>query len=31
MDFLDVILREEVGAKQRKRVAMGIQIATSPP
>jgi DNA replication protein DnaC len=30
MDFLDVILREEVGAKQRKRVAMGIQIAHFP-
>jgi DNA replication protein DnaC len=30
MDFLDVVLREEVGAKQRKRVAMGIQIAHFP-
>jgi len=30
LDFLDVILREEVGAKQRKRVAMGIQIAHFP-
>jgi DNA replication protein DnaC len=30
MDFLDVILREEVSAKQRKRVAMGIQIAHFP-
>lgn len=30
MDFLDVILREEAGAKQRKRVAMGIQIAHFP-
>jgi DNA replication protein DnaC len=28
--FLDAILREEVGAKQRKRVAMGIQIAHFP-
>jgi DNA replication protein DnaC len=30
MDFLDVVLREEVSAKQRKRVAMGIQIAHFP-
>lgn len=30
LDFLDVLLREEVGAKQRKRVAMGIQIAHFP-
>jgi DNA replication protein DnaC len=30
LDFLDAILREEVGAKQRKRVAMGIQIAHFP-
>ena len=30
IDFLDTILREEVGAKQRKRVAMGIQIAHFP-
>jgi DNA replication protein DnaC len=30
LDFLDTILREEVGAKQRKRVAMGIQIAHFP-
>ena len=30
LDFLDGILREEVGAKQRKRVAMGIQIAHFP-
>ena len=25
LDFLDALLREEVGAKQKKRVAMGIQ------
>ena len=30
LDFLDGILREEVGAKRRKRVAMGIQIAHFP-
>ncbi len=30
LDFLDALLREEVGAKQRKRVAMGIQIAHFP-
>jgi DNA replication protein DnaC len=30
LDFLDAILREEVGAKQRKRVAMGIQLAHFP-
>ena len=30
LDFLDAILREEVGAKQRKRIAMGIQIAHFP-
>jgi DNA replication protein DnaC len=30
LDFLDGILREEVGSKQRKRVAMGIQIAHFP-
>lgn len=30
LDFLDAILREEVGAKQRKRVAMGITIAHFP-
>jgi DNA replication protein DnaC len=30
LDFLDGILREEVGSKQRKRVAMGIQIAKFP-
>ena len=30
MDFLDGLLREEIGAKQRKRVAMGIQIAHFP-
>jgi DNA replication protein DnaC len=30
LDFLDSILREEVGAKQRKRVAMGITIAHFP-
>ena len=30
LDFLDGLLREEIGAKQRKRVAMGIQIAHFP-
>jgi len=30
LDFLDELLREEVGSKQRKRVAMGIQIAHFP-
>jgi DNA replication protein DnaC len=30
LDFLDALLREEVGAKQRKRIAMGIQIAHFP-
>jgi DNA replication protein DnaC len=30
LDFLDGLLREEVSAKQRKRVAMGIQIAHFP-
>lgn len=30
LDFLDSLLREEVGAKQRKRIAMGIQIAHFP-
>jgi DNA replication protein DnaC len=30
LDFLDGVLREEVGAKQRKRIAMGIQIAHFP-
>jgi DNA replication protein DnaC len=30
IDFLDAILREEVGAKQRKRIAMGITIAHFP-
>lgn len=30
LDFLDRLLREEVGSKQRKRVAMGIQIAHFP-
>lgn len=30
LDFLDGLLREEVGSKQRKRVAMGIQIAHFP-
>lgn len=30
LDFLDAILREEVGAKQRKRIAMGITIAHFP-
>jgi DNA replication protein DnaC len=30
LDFLDALLREEVGAKQRKRVSMGITIAHFP-
>jgi DNA replication protein DnaC len=30
LDFLDVVLGEEVASKQRKRVAMGIQIAHFP-
>ena len=30
LDFLDRVLAEEVGSKQRKRVAMGIQIAHFP-
>ena len=30
LDFLDLLLREESGSKQRKRVAMGIQIAHFP-
>jgi DNA replication protein DnaC len=30
LDFLDRLLEEEVGSKQRKRVAMGIQIAHFP-
>ena len=30
LDFLDQILRQEVEAKQRKRVAMGVQIAHFP-
>jgi DNA replication protein DnaC len=30
LDFLDQILRQEVDAKQRKRVAMGVQIAHFP-
>ncbi len=30
LDFLDHLLREEVGSKQRKRIAMGIQIAHFP-
>ena len=30
LDFLDQLLQQETAAKQRKRVAMGIQIATSP-
>ena len=30
LDFVDTLLREEVDAKQRKRVAMGIQIAHFP-
>lgn len=30
LDFLDGLLREETGSKQRKRVAMGIQIAHFP-
>jgi DNA replication protein DnaC len=30
LDFVDAILREEVGTKQRKRIAMGITIAHFP-
>lgn len=30
LDFLDQLLREEIGSKQRKRIAMGIQIAHFP-
>lgn len=30
LDFLDKLLSEEIGSKQRKRVAMGIQIAHFP-
>ena len=30
LDFLDQLLREELGSKQRKRIAMGIQIAHFP-
>lgn len=30
LDFLDQLLAEEIGSKQRKRVAMGIQIAHFP-
>ena len=30
LDFLDQVLSEEIGSKQRKRVAMGIQIAHFP-
>jgi len=30
LDFLDQILRQEVDAKQRKRIAMGVQIAHFP-
>ena len=30
LDFLDILLREESSSKQRKRVAMGIQIAHFP-
>ncbi len=30
LDFIDTLLREEAGAKQRKRVAMGINIAHFP-
>lgn len=30
LDFLDTVLREETASKQRKRVAMGIQIAHFP-
>ena len=30
LDFLDKLLCEEIGSKQRKRVAMGIQIAHFP-
>jgi len=31
LDFLDQLLAEETDAKQKKRVAMGIQIAHFPP
>ena len=30
LDFLDIVLRQEIDAKQRKRVAMGVQIAHFP-
>ena len=30
LDFLDALLREEMGAKQRKRISMGITIAHFP-
>jgi DNA replication protein DnaC len=30
LDFLDQVLRQEVEAKQRKRIAMGVQIAHFP-
>ncbi|WIG94426.1 ATP-binding protein [Myxococcus sp. SDU36] len=30
LDFLDALLREEIGAKQKKRVSMGITIAHFP-
>ena len=30
LDFLDQLLREEIGSKHRKRIAMGIQIAHFP-
>ena len=30
LDFLDQMLRQEVEAKQRKRVAMGVQVAHFP-
>ncbi|MCY1077036.1 ATP-binding protein [Archangium lansingense] len=30
LDFIDALLREEVGAKQRKRISMGITIAHFP-
>jgi DNA replication protein DnaC len=30
LDFLDTVLRQEIDAKQRKRVAMGVQIAHFP-
>ena len=30
LDFLDQLLCEEIGSKQRKRIAMGIQIAHFP-